>query len=82
MQTLSPAAQIPPPPPIMPPELQAKRTVIIFTVGDCISEHTKEEIKRKIMTKYRWAEDDVDNVYKFPTGSTFKMTFKLTETAK
>lgn len=57
-----------------------KRT--IFNADKCISEQTEEEIKEEIMTKDSWAEDNVENVYKFPGGNTFKITFKQTATAK
>lgn len=59
----------------MPPELKAKRNVIIFNADECISED-RRKIKEEIMTKNIWAEDVMENVCKFPKGNTFKVAYK------
>ena len=67
--------------PTMPPELKAKRSIILFRVDDIIYNNEEDEIKEEIERRNGWAKEGVESVYKFPRSHTMKVTFHQTKTA-
>lgn len=68
--------------PVMPPELRAKRTVILFGIDPDAFSHTTEEITSEIYRVNDFTEPLIDSVYKFPKGNTLKITFQNTAPAQ
>lgn len=66
----------------MPPELGAKKSVIIPRTDDLIYEWSTDNIKEEIVKNNSWIGDDLESVYKFPNPSTLKLTFTRTKHAK
>lgn len=68
--------------PVMPPELKAKKSVIIPRVDDLIYEWSAVQIKEELEKNNSWIGEDLETVYKFPNSSTIKITFTQTKFAK
>ena len=67
--------------PILPPELRAKRTVILLNVDDLITTRTEKEIEEELLKENEWIEG-IDNIFKIPKSRHIKVGFKETNTAK
>ncbi|KAK3875116.1 hypothetical protein Pcinc_019995 [Petrolisthes cinctipes] len=63
---------------IMPPEIRAKKTVLLFNVDDYVYKNNEEQIKEEIRGLNSWARDEIKEVYKFPNSNTLKITFGQT----
>jgi len=65
--------------PILPPEVRAKRTVLLRNLDDLVHEHECNDIREAIDK----ANDnfDVADIYKFPASKMLKITFKTQEMA-
>ncbi len=61
----------------MPPELKAKKSVIIPRVDDLIYEQPALDIGEEIAKKNQWIGDEL-GVYKFPCSPAIKLTFSQT----
>ena len=69
--------------PVMPPELKAKKSVIIPRVDDLIYEWSELEIGEEITRQNSWiGEEGLEGIYKFPNSPTLKVTFTQTQLAK
>ncbi len=69
--------------PIMPPDLKARKNVIIPRVDDLIYEKNVVDIGEEIIKENDWIkEDEIENIYKFPSSLTIKITFTLILIAK
>ena len=68
--------------PLLPPELRAKRTVLIFNVDNQVYSHSEEEIQEEFTTRNQWLKDGINSVYKFPRNNIIKISFNQTNTAK
>lgn len=58
---------------VIPPQLRARRSVIIKRVDNVAYDHSTEEIKDEIRSKNSWA--DIVDLYKFPHSKTIKVQF-------
>lgn len=58
---------------IAPPQLKARRSVIVRRVDNHIYEHSVDEIRGEVQDKNSWA--DVVDVVKFPNSKTIKIQF-------
>ena len=67
--------------PILPPDLRAKRTILIFNIDDTIFKHEEEEIKDELIIKNTWIEE-ITHIFKFPKHNIVKICFSETATAK
>ena len=62
--------------PVMPPELRAKKSIIIPRVDDVIYEKNLPDIGEEIARENEWITlEDIENIYKFPNSPTLKVTF-------
>ncbi len=62
--------------PILPPELRAKKSVIIPRVDDVIFERNVVDLGKELASKNNWITlEDIENIYKFPNSPTIKITF-------
>ena len=69
--------------PILPPELRAKKSVIIPRVDDVIYERDVADFGEELANKNDWiALEDIENIYKFPNSPTIKITFYSSLLAK
>ena len=68
--------------PILPPEIRAKRTALIFNTDDYILSHSDEDIKKEIQQENSWASDGIDHVFRIPSTKILKVCFHDTHTAK
>ena len=68
--------------PILPPELKAKRTVIIFNTDDEILKHTEQDIAKEFIAENPYFHGGIDNVFKIPKTKLLKITFNDTTVAK
>ena len=66
----------------MPPELRARKSVIIPRVDDIIYEYNAVDIGDEIMRENTWIGDQLENVFKFPNSPSIKITFGQTTLAK
>lgn len=65
--------------PILPLQLKANRSVLVFRVDNYIFMHNEAEIMEEIIYHNEWVEE-INQVYKFPNSNTLKISFN--ETAK
>ena len=70
--------------PIMPPEMRAKKSIIIPRVDDVIYEETVVDIGEELIRENTWMGEikEIEDVYKFPNSPTLKITFSQTQIAK
>lgn len=67
--------------PLIPPQLRANRSVVIFKTDIHIFQNTEEDMTKEIEEKNEWI-GKVTQIYKFPKGNTIKITFSSTAKAK
>lgn len=53
---------------LMPPELKAKKSVVITRVDDVIYERDSADIRKEIVNKNPWIDEEVESIFKFPTS--------------
>ena len=69
--------------PVIPPELKAKKSVIIPRVDDVIYERDTLETGEELAKVNQWIDiEDIESVFKFPNSPTIKITFTQTAKAK
>ncbi len=69
--------------PVIPPELNAKKSVIIPRVDDVVYEKNIVDSGEELIRQNSWiGEDKIEDVYKFPNSPTLKLTFTQTTLAK
>ena len=69
--------------PITPPELKAKRSVILLKVDDHIYSNEKNKIKEEIAEHNDYITlEDIEDIIKFPKSNTIKLIFQQSSTAK
>ena len=66
---------------IIPPELRAKRTIIIFNVDEFILSNTESEIK-ELINENGWITGSIESIFKIPKAKIMKICLKETTTAK
>ena len=66
----------------MPPDLKAKKSVIIPRVDDLIYEWSNVDIGEELKRQNSWIGEELEAVYKFPNSPTIKLTFTQTKLAK
>ncbi len=62
----------------MPPDLKAKKCVIILRADDVIYDRDTADIGEEIVRQNTWIGEELENVYKFPNPPTIKFTFTQT----
>ena len=67
--------------PIIPPELRAKRIIIIFNVDEFILSNTESEIK-ELINENGWITGGIKSIFKIPKARIMKFYLKETTTAK
>lgn len=67
--------------PILPPEIKARRTIILTRIDDYIYNNSEEEIKEELAQNNSWIEDGITEIYKFPKSNTLKITYNQQEKA-
>ena len=65
--------------PVLPPQLKAKRCVLLRNVDQLIYDHEPEEIATEIERQNTWAK--VNNIHKIPAPPTIKIEFAKQEQA-
>lgn len=60
---------------VMPPDLKAKRTILLFGVEESAYTHTTDEIKEEIERVNEYTAECIDAVFKFPSSRILKITF-------
>ena len=55
--------------PTLPPEIRARRTIIILNVYDTIKDHTEKEIEEELIKENNWIIKGIDNIFKFPKSN-------------
>ena len=68
--------------PIIPPELRAKRTIIIFNVDEFILSNTEQEIKEELIRENGWINGGIESIFKIPKARILKICLQETTTAK
>ncbi|MPC43095.1 hypothetical protein E2C01_036732 [Portunus trituberculatus] len=61
-------------------ELRSRRTVLCFQLDDFVYRHEVEELREEVEWVQDWAK--IQEVYKFPTSNTVKITFCSSEMAR
>lgn len=67
--------------PIIPPQLRANRSILIFRVDDHIYSNEEHQIKEEIIKENGWVES-IDKIFKFPKSNIIKVTFNETSKAQ
>lgn len=67
--------------PVIPPQLRANRSVLLFSVDNHIFQNSEEEIKQEIIKSNEWTGTSI-SVFKYPKGNTLKITFAETAQAR
>lgn len=60
---------------LLPPDLKAKRTVLLFSVDSTIRDKSEDEIQEEIESHNDFAANAIDSVYKFQGSPIIKVTF-------
>ena len=68
--------------PILPPELRAKRTIILFNVDDYILSHNDEDIKDELTQENGWLNEGIESIFRIPRTKILKLCLNETTTAK
>ena len=69
--------------PITPPELKAKRTIILSRLDEFIYSNSEDTLINEIEDKNTWIDqNEITDIYKFPKSNTIKITFMQSNTAK
>ena len=68
--------------PQMPPELNAKRSVLLFNVDHHIYKNEEEEMKAEIESLNDWTSNQIVKIIKFQNSRTIKITFTQAKYAK
>lgn len=66
---------------VMPPDLRAKRTVLLFGIDEDAYAHSPEELINEIYRVNEYTINSIDSVYKFPNSKILKITFRTTAPA-
>ena len=66
---------------VMPPDLKAKRTILLFGIDEDAFDHNPEEIREEIYALNEFTVDCIDTVYKFSNSRVVKITFCNTNPA-
>lgn len=66
---------------ILPPDIKAKRSLILFNCNEEITRHTTQEIETEIQRANTYTENMIENIFKFPNQPMLKITFKQTSVA-
>ena len=67
--------------PILPLQLKAQRTVLLFNLDSHIHGKEKEVIQQEIEDQNDFAQNAIDNIFKFPKARIIKITFKTAKIA-
>lgn len=67
--------------PVLPPQLKAKRTILLFRTDPYIYDNETEEIKQEISAHNEFADGEIEMVFKFPRAKIIKVMFKQAATA-
>ena len=67
--------------PVLPPELKAKRTVLLFKVDSHIYDNNEENIKEEVYNHNNFANEEIETIFKFPRANIIKIQFKQAITA-
>lgn len=67
--------------PILPSELRAKTTVLIFSVDDIYSDMEKYT-EHELINKNEWITEGIENIFKFPKNNMLKISFNQTASGK
>ena len=68
--------------PILPPELRAKRTIVIFNIDENILKHKEQDIIDEFLAENIWMNAGIDNIFKIPKSNILKITFNDTTAPK
>ncbi len=68
--------------PVLPPELRAKRTTLIFNTDEYILNYTEKETEEELLSENQWMEEGIETIFKIPRTKILKITFKETAAAK
>lgn len=67
--------------PLIPPELKAHRSVLIFKIDDHIYSNSEDDILEELQAQNTWITG-ITNITKFTKGRGLKITFNKTVSAK
>lgn len=67
--------------PTVPVDIKAKKTILCFNVDSFIYENHEDDIKREIMAKNQWCEENIEQVIKFPNKNIIKIIYTQTQLA-
>ncbi|ORD93408.1 hypothetical protein ECANGB1_2305 [Enterospora canceri] len=68
--------------PIVPPELRAKRTIVIFNVDEYIYNQPTKEIEDELIGENSWLQDGIESIFKVPRTKIMKICLNQTAAAK
>ena len=68
--------------PVLPPELRARRTVMIFNLDPIIYGEDEKDIEAELIKENAWINDGIDSIFKFSKGNMMKITFNETSAAR
>ncbi len=67
---------------VLPLDLKAKRTVLLFGCPDEITRHGTDELEQEINRVNNYTQDMIVDIYKFPNRPLIKIEFKQAQVAK
>lgn len=67
---------------VLPPDIKAKRTVLLFGCPNEITRHSEEELENEIQRVNSYTEDMIEEIYKFPNRPIIKVLFKQAHIAQ
>ncbi len=67
---------------VLPPEIKARRTVLLFGCPQEITRHTETELEQEINRVNSFTQGMIDEIYKFPNRPIIKLIFKQSQIAK
>ena len=68
--------------PVLPPEIRAKRTIILFNTDEHIYNQTEKDLEEELVNENSFLNEGIDNIFKIPKTRIIKITLNSSVAAK
>lgn len=68
--------------PVLPPEIKAKRTILLFNTDDHIYSKSEKDITAELLNENNFLNEGIDNVFKIPRTKMIKITLNSSTSAR
>ena len=68
--------------PVLPPEVKAKRTIVLFNTDEHIYSQSEKDISAELLNENTFLNEGIDNIFKIPKTRIIKVTLNSSSSAK